>query len=234
MNAIAVTVFVTGWILIGLITGLWMARHGHSPLWTGIAVVLGPLFVPIALERVERRPRLASSGPDGNAPVGTDPTDRPRLMVGMDGSPESEHALDTALAIMGTRCGTLMLAEVVSYDDAAEGASTAALVDAASARLARAAARVLDVATRYEVLAGPPGETLRRFAQDQSMDLLVVGRHGRDLSARLMGSVSSDLVHHATVPVLVVEPLQVGPTAPDLVATGVTGPESSGDADGLR
>ncbi len=227
MNAI----FVTGWVLVGLITGLWMARHAHSPMWTGIAVILGPLFAPIALERVERRPRLASTGPNGNAPVGPDATDRPRLMVGMDGSPESEHGLDTALAILGARCGTLMLAEVVSYDDAAEGASTTALVDAASARLARAAERVLDVATRYEVLAGPPGETLRRFAQEQSMDLLVVGRHGRGFSARLMGSVSSDLVNHATVPVLFVEPQHVGPTGPDLVATG---PESSGDTDGLR
>ena len=98
----------------------------------------------------------------------------------------------------------LVLAEVVCYEATED--DTHAALDAASARLAASAARAGGVPVRFEVLAGPPGETLRRFAEEQDMDLLVVGRRGRGLSARLLGSVSADLVHHSSVPVLVVEP----------------------------
>lgn len=67
-------VFVVVWVVIGLVTGLWMARRGHDPSWTLVAVVLGPLFVPIALERVERRPRLAAPGPGGPVPASLSPS----------------------------------------------------------------------------------------------------------------------------------------------------------------
>lgn len=229
VNSTAVVAFVIGWILVGLVTGLWMTRRGHSPIWTLIAVVLGPLFVPIAFERVERRPRMASSGSNSTGSAQSGGSDMPRMMVGLDGSPESEHALDAALDLMGNRCGTLMLAEVVSYDDAGEGAPTT-VIEAACERLARDASRVVDIPTRYEVLAGPPGEALLRFAEEQAMDLLVVGRRGRGLSTRLMGSVSADLVQRARVPVLVVEPWPVRRMPPEPVNTGVVRPESPGEA----
>jgi len=112
--------------------------------------------------------------------------------------------LTAALGLLGSRCGMLVLAEVVCYEATED--DTHAALDAASARLAASAARAGGVPVRFEVLAGPPGETLRRFAEEQDMDLLVVGRRGRGLSARLLGSVSADLVHHSSVPVLVVEP----------------------------
>lgn len=54
MRPVILVVFLIVWVLIGLATGLWMARRGHDPRWTLIAVALGPLFVPIAYERVER------------------------------------------------------------------------------------------------------------------------------------------------------------------------------------
>ena len=71
----------------------------------------------------------------------------------------------------------LVLAEVVCYEATED--DTHAALDAASARLAASAARAGDVPVRFKVLAGPPGETLRRFAEEQDMDLLVVGRRGR-------------------------------------------------------
>ncbi|WP_072688842.1 universal stress protein [Rhodococcus marinonascens] len=214
MNSTAVVVFVLVWIAIGLITGLWMARRGHSSTWTLIAVILGPLFVPIAFERAERRPVLAAAGPEGAEPVESTATStEPRLLIGLDGSAESELALDAALDLMGNRCGSVILAEVVSYDDAGESASGSEVAEA-SDRLANAASRVVGVRTNYEVLAGPPGEALRQFAEEQGVDLLVVSRRGRGLSKRLMGSVSADLVQHAKVPVLVIEPQQAGQVPP--------------------
>jgi nucleotide-binding universal stress UspA family protein len=211
MSATVVTIFVAAWILIGLGTGLWMLRRGHDAKWTLIAVMLGPLFVPIAFERVERSPRLATSEPGGPPPPRAAAPSGPRVFVGLDGSPESERALDVALNLLGPRCGMLVLAEVVGHD-ATEGDSHEA-IDAALQRLAAAASRAArscpaDTSVRYEVLAGPPGETLRQFAEEQEMDLLVIGRRGRGLSTRLLGSVSNDLVQHASVPVLVAEPGQ--------------------------
>jgi nucleotide-binding universal stress UspA family protein len=207
MDPIAIVVVAAGWVLLGLVVGLWMARHGHDPRWVTIAVALGPLFVPIALERVERRPRLVTSSPGSASEGHDDSTDRTRVLVGVDGSPESKRALTWATDLLGARCELLMLAEVVPYDATEDTTQTD--LTAATERLtstAAAAARS-GVEVRFEVLAGPPGEALRRFAEDQDMDLLVVGRRGRGRSPHLLGSVSSDLVHHARLPVLVVEPV---------------------------
>lgn len=62
---VLVVVLVVAWVVVGLLAGLWMASQGHAPLWTLIAIVLGPLVVPIALERVQRRPGLAAVGSKG-------------------------------------------------------------------------------------------------------------------------------------------------------------------------
>ena len=80
------------------------------------------------------------------------------------------------------------------------------MIETTTRRLAEVTARVSAVPAEYEVLVGPPGSALRDFADKQDADLIVVGRHGRGLSERLLGSVSADLVAHSAVPVLVVEP----------------------------
>ncbi|WP_370500386.1 universal stress protein [Mycolicibacterium sp. jd] len=206
-----VAAFLTLWIVTGLVTGVWMVRRGHKALWVLIAVVLGPLFVPIALERAERGSRLARSGPGGPPMPRAEPPAGPRILIGMDGSSESDHALATATELFGRTCEILVLAEVVCFE-ATEETSHAEL-DAASARLAAAAADLesRSIPVSFEVLAGPPGKTLRCFAEQQQIDLIVVGRRGRGLTGRLMGSVSADLVQHSMLPVLVVEPSRVAP-----------------------
>lgn len=204
MNPFEVVMVALGWVLVGVAGALWMVRRGHDPRWAVIAVALGPIFVPIALERVERRPRLAVSGP---APPEREEKTRhgPRVLIGLDGSVESQEALDWVLGILGSHSRILMLAEVVCYD-ATEDVADADVI-AASQRLSSSAARAQDVGgqIRFAVLAGPPAEALRWFAEDQGVDLIVVGRRGRGLSTRLLGSVSSGLVRHSRLPVLVVE-----------------------------
>ena len=206
MDPVVIVIVAVGWVLLGLVVGLWMVRRGHDPRWAVIAVALGPIFVPIALERVERRPRLAASGLGALPERRDDSASGPRVLVGLDGSMESQQALTHVVELLGSRCGLLMLAEVVCYDATEDDMQTDLAAATERLTLAAAAARKAGLEVRFEVLAGPPGEALRRFAEDQSMDLLVVGRRGRGLSPRLLGSVSSDLVHHAHLPVLVVEP----------------------------
>ncbi|WP_040922181.1 universal stress protein [Saccharomonospora xinjiangensis] len=203
-----ILIFAVVWAATGLATGLWMMRRGHDARWLVISVAMGPLFVPIALERVERRPRLAASGPGGIPAADPERLREPRVLIGVDGSPESEEALATALHLFGSKFETLVLAEVVSYDATGhEGRAADAAFDDAMGRLTATAARLGDaVPASFEVLAGAPGASLRRFAKEQDMDLLIVGRRGRGL-ARLLGSVSADVVAHSSVPVLVVGPV---------------------------
>ncbi|MGB7819054.1 MAG: universal stress protein [Ornithinibacter sp.] len=203
MSGEQVAFVIVAWIAIGLATGLWMARRGHDWRWTLIAVVLGPLFVPIAWERVVRRPRVAASSGDG-PPEPRGRASGPRVLVGIDGSPDAERALDTAMDLMGPRCALVVLAEVVTYD--ATDTESPDAVEAATRHVERAALRLPGMNVNREVLAGPPGEALRQYAADHDLDVVVVGRRGRGLSERLLGSVSEDLLRHSDVSVLVVEP----------------------------
>ena len=56
MNTATVIVLVVAWLSAGLLSGLWMARRGYDPLWILVALPLGLLFVPIAVERMSGRP----------------------------------------------------------------------------------------------------------------------------------------------------------------------------------
>jgi nucleotide-binding universal stress UspA family protein len=56
------------------------------------------------------------------------------------------------------------------------------------------------------VLIGDPAEQIARFAKRRGIDKIVMGTHGRSgLSALLMGSVATKVLHHATVPVTLVK-----------------------------
>ncbi len=204
MSTTLVVTLIVAWIVVGLLSGLWMARHGHDPLWILIALVLGPLFVPIAIERVQRRPSVAAFGQKG-APPRRDGDAGLRVLVGLDGSAESERGLTTALRLFGPHCALLVLAEVTHFEAAEYDSGHD--VDAAARHLS-GVANSIDIpgAVHTEVLAGAPGPALRGFAEKQDMDLLIVGRRGRGLSTRLLGSVSADIIEHSSVPVLVIEP----------------------------
>ena len=52
---------------------------------------------------------------------------------------------------------------------------------------------------------GPPGETIARFAEDGKYDMVIMGAHGHGALARLvMGSVTTQVLAHCGVPVLLI------------------------------
>ncbi|WP_019901332.1 universal stress protein [Salinispora arenicola] len=193
-----VTVVLALWVGAGLATALWMGRRGHrDPLWLFFAVVFGPVLAVMAPERIERSPRLVSAEPPQESADGV------TVLVGVDGSPESDAALRAVLDLLPGRLGRLIAAEVVDYDAA----------DSDDWRGRQAAARAHFTDTHIvcgprnvecEVLAGPPAQALLRCAREQDVDLIAVGRRGRGLSVRLLGSVADELTRTAPVPVLVV------------------------------
>ncbi|MFD6860530.1 universal stress protein [Rhodococcus sp. NPDC060086] len=209
MNWTALWVFLGVWVITGLATGLWMARKGHDPRWTLIAVILGPLFVPIAFERIERNPRSVASEPVATWGSGSTEPGGLRVMVGFDGSKEAEQALRTARQLFAPGGGALELVAVVSYDDGADGDSE--VLGRAKERLEAAAADTEEIPVGYAVIAGPAGQSLSWFATDQHADVLVIGKRGRGMSNRMLGSVAAYLTEHCPVPVLVVDPTQHAP-----------------------
>lgn len=190
------------WVGAGLATMLWMARRGHrSPWWLISAVVLGPVLAAMAPDRVERIPQVLSSQRHGDA------VDGARVLVGVDGSPESEAALSAALDLVQDGRRSLLLATVVDYDAAAADEHGRHGVATDRLEAARALAAGHDVVC--EVLSGPPAQALIHRAGQDDVDVLIVGRRGRGLSVRLLGSVAEEVVRKAPVPVLV-----AGPTEP--------------------
>lgn len=55
------------------------------------------------------------------------------------------------------------------------------------------------------VLSGDPAEEIIKYAEDEGVDIIVMATHGLKPSKKfIMGSVTSKVVHHSKVPVLVV------------------------------
>ncbi|PZF94745.1 universal stress protein [Micromonospora deserti] len=191
------------WLAVGVGTAaVFVTRGGHrSLLWYLVGGLLGPLFVPIALERgrartrrvdVRGRPQAAA------APSGTGL----KVLVGLDGSADSDRALRAvARALTGT-ASELVLVTVTSPD----------LVGADADREHDRARRMLDQLVSHlpdglpppttEVVTGHPVDALLAVADDRDVDLLVVGRAGHGLGERLLGSVAEGLAERSTRAVL--------------------------------
>ena len=139
-----------------------------------------------------------------------------RIVVGVDGSPESLRALEWAVAEARLRQGQVHVvtawqhpAMVVGDDDH----------DWDPPRYEARARRLPDEALRSvhagpeditgEVVPGQPAAVLLEASTEA--DLLVVGSHGYGgFTGLLLGSVSNQVVHHARCPVLVVKPRRQG------------------------
>jgi nucleotide-binding universal stress UspA family protein len=134
------------------------------------------------------------------------------IVVGVDGSPHSQSALDWAL-----NEAALRKAHLTALAVAPAAASIWGITGQFSPsqetqdKVNQAAKEVVDEAisshgyqdVSLQTVSGVPSDELVKAGQDA--DLLVVGARGAGGFARLrMGSVSSQVSHHATCPVVVV------------------------------
>jgi nucleotide-binding universal stress UspA family protein len=183
------------WVLGGLAGYYYLYRHGHpSPVWLLGGLILGPFSLLVFIDRVERTSHVLVERPA----VGASGT---KVVVGLDGSPESEHALQVATTVMGDRPCCLVLCEVVDYDT--ETDPSGAGVAAASDRLDAVAKTLTDHNVTVEVVAGRPAQALADVAERHDADILVVGTRGRGVSRRLLGSVAEGLLAESRRPVMV-------------------------------
>lgn len=198
-TATIVLVIALGWALFGVSMALLMGRWGYQPfMWLVLALVLGPLVLPLAANtnRLDR-PRVVA-----RLSTGRDRRGRVDVLAGVDGSAASEAAIRSAIDLLGQRIGRLTVATVVDFDTAAMSPENEERRRAHE--LLRRATEALEPKPDAIVLSGRPAEVLRKFATVNGYELMVIGRRGRGMSTRLLGSVASELAHGGDVPTLIV------------------------------
>ena len=131
-----------------------------------------------------------------------------RILVALDGSPDSDRALDEAIALAADQHARLTLVTVVTPPSglAAMAPPLPEDPDEAFAALLRDAVERVpqDVSVTRQVRHGNPAHEIVAAAEEGTNDLIVIGSrgHGRFADA-LLGSVSRAVVHGSHVPVLV-------------------------------
>jgi nucleotide-binding universal stress UspA family protein len=158
------------------------------------ATVVRHATCPVAVIRDEELP-------DQNAPV----------LVGIDGSPTSEHATELAFDEASRRGVDLMALHAWSDVTTEVPFLDWATVEEEAQRslgesLAGWGERYPDVTVRRVIVRDRPAHHLIEAAE--SAQLVVVGSHGRGgLSGMLLGSVSNTLLHSVRIPVIVAKPV---------------------------
>jgi nucleotide-binding universal stress UspA family protein len=200
------------WVMLGLAAALlFLGRHGYrGGAWYFLGAVLGPLFVPIAIERGRRATQVL----EGTSAEGAVSAGQLVVLVGVDGSAESDRAVRDAAALFRPAHARIVLAAVADPsigefgDDAGQQKWHDLLAERARWLPPDGPAPVL------EVLCGQPALVLLAAAEAEKADALVIGRRGRGLSRRLLGSVAEELTRRATIPVLLAGPVSRGGDVP--------------------
>jgi nucleotide-binding universal stress UspA family protein len=132
-----------------------------------------------------------------------------RILVGYDGSVGSEKALEAALALSdGTDSKVLVLS--VARPSEPESTESATTLDAAREELKKALSRLRGrvqqngIQIETQVAVGHPAEEILRNAEQNQVDLIVVGHRGISAIKELtLGSISEHVLSHASCAVLV-------------------------------
>lgn len=134
------------------------------------------------------------------------------ILVGLDLSDESEQVLARASAIASVEQAKISLAHIIEPLTFAYGGDIPMdlsevqdqLQSQASEQLAAIAGKIgVDIKDQH-VLVGQPATEIHQLAEDKQADLIVVGSHGRQGLALLLGSTANGVLHGAKCDVLAV------------------------------
>ncbi|BBX71854.1 universal stress protein [Mycolicibacterium psychrotolerans] len=148
------------------------------------------------------------------------------VIVGTDGSPSATAAVGWAVAEARMRRVALGVVHVAAGDTATDRDADDILTDAVSTASAEPAGEDIEIGSSR--LAGDPVSTLADLSRTAAM--IVLGRHGDTTRMhRLLGSVSTGVLHHARCPVAVVhvDPTVSARTRRQPVLVGVDGSRCS-------
>jgi nucleotide-binding universal stress UspA family protein len=133
-----------------------------------------------------------------------------RILVGYDGSQESEKAIQVGLSFSNTFDSRLEILAVIQPGEPAASVSSHKGLDHARKHYELALSKIVEAANGHggnvetSVVVGHPADQLIQRAEQSHSDLVVVGRRGTSRFENLdMGSVSEHVLAHAPCPVLV-------------------------------
>ena len=203
-SSVQIAVVVLLWVGIGLTAALlFLGRRGYRDRrWYLVGAVLGPLFVPMAIERGRRTVSTVERTDTTTASPEVSGGYRRIVVVGVDGSAESDQAVREAARLFDAD-GTRVVLVAVADPDLAEFSDEAERQrwhDLLAERASWFPSSVPQPVT--ETLCGQPDRVLIETAEAEGADVVVVGRRGRGLSHRLLGSVAHQLSRQSKVPVL--------------------------------
>jgi nucleotide-binding universal stress UspA family protein len=139
------------------------------------------------------------------------------ILVPLDGSAFSEHALPLALSVARRSGAQLYLAHVLSGRGGLSNGTDRATAASRTVYLERLAQQIENQAVRApitSILTGPVADTLLDYARSIRCDLIVLTTHGRGALSRLwLGSVADVIVRRSPAPVMLVRPHQPTPNA---------------------
>lgn len=118
-----------------------------------------------------------------------------RVLVAFDGSPTAKRTVEKVASsplLKGLECHVVLVGEDI---------------EAHQEQLAWASKHLAEgeLETHSAILAGEVEPTLRVYKQEHRIDMLVMGAYGHSrIRQLLVGSTTTDMIRHATVPVLII------------------------------
>jgi nucleotide-binding universal stress UspA family protein len=135
-----------------------------------------------------------------------------KVLVGYDGSPLAEKAVDVAIRFGVCEKSAISVLAVARLPEPATSVEVEAVLDDAREHfevgLKRVVerGRILGVEVTTDIVVGHPAEQLIHRAETEHVDLIIVGRRGTSLFQKIMlGSVSDRVLRYAHCPVLLVK-----------------------------
>jgi len=134
-----------------------------------------------------------------------------KILVGFDGSPQSEKATESALALAGSLDARVLLFAVARPPEPATIVEVDAMLDDArehfEAQFKKITQRAKDMGVEEEtdIAVGHPVEQIVHRAELEHVDLIVLGRRGKSrFEKMLVGSTAEKVLRYAHCPVMVV------------------------------
>jgi nucleotide-binding universal stress UspA family protein len=138
------------------------------------------------------------------------------ILVPLDGSPASEHALPMAVSLARRAGATLRLVYVRMPTVAQFGVMPAPKEQDYLDMVAWRIRQTTHLSVYAAVLEGPIAETIAEHARSVEANLIVMTTHGRGPFSRFwLGSVADDLIRRAPAPLLVLRPTDSETPPPD-------------------
>ncbi len=134
-----------------------------------------------------------------------------KLLVAYDTSKQAERAFDFALDLAGKYSGEVIVLSVATLPEPPMMVETEAVLENAKEYFEKAFAKLkekaaaMKITPRFEVLVGHAAEQIIHMANEEKVDMIVMGHRGKSFMQRwMLGSVSKRVLSYASCTVSVV------------------------------